>query len=440
MKRCVRTFILGTLAAFTLTACVFRDVAEQQAKFDALCTLSGTVETAHGTDRPIVVLLVRKDGPGPVTMDNVRLFDHFVLEGGGRWMFHTSPGSYGLAAFEDRNRNLVYQPDEPFLRLADDDLLDCRPGTRIENLALVIPEAGRPRFDGALDVTAVQARSIDDQLQISIGMVTAAGEVAALDDARFSQEMAGSGLWRPFDFLFDARPGVYFLEEYDADKVPVLFVHGANGTPRNFAFLINAIDSGAFQPWVYYYPSGVRLDAIADHLHQTIVKLERRLGFEKLVVVAHSMGGLVSRSFVLKHHDSNGSARIPVFVTIATPWDGHEAARIGVEHAPAVVRSWYDMVPGSPFLTSLFYAGADVSRPRKPLPAPVAHHLLFAFRRNSASFGASDDHVATVASQMRREAQDDADRLYGFDETHMTVLGSDRVSFLINEILAESVP
>ncbi len=435
MKLCARALILGMTVIVGLTACVFRDVAEQQAELDAFCTLSGTVETTGGSDRPIVVLLARKDGPGPVAMDNVRLFDHFVREGSGRWMFLTRAGTYGLAAFEDRNRDLVYEPDEPFLRMDLDHPIDCGSGSRIENIALSIPETGRPRFDGTLDVTQVQARTVDDQMQISIGMVTVVGEIVDLKDSRFSEEVATSGLWRPFDFLFKARPGVYFLDEYHPDKVPVLFVHGVNGSPHNFEYLINRIDRKSFQPWVYYYPSGARLDVIASHLEQTVMKLERRLGLEKLVVIAHSMGGLVSRAFVLKHHTSQGRANIPVLITIATPWGGHDAARMGVDHAPAVVRSWYDMVPGSAFLSSLFYADADGQRVRTKLPADVSHALLFAFQRNSASFGASDDHVATVASQVRWEAQQDAARVYGFDETHMGVLNAEEVSVLINEIL-----
>lgn len=438
MRLRLNTTILGLVAALAVSACVFRDVSRQQAKLGTLCTLSGTVETASANDAPVVILLVAIQGTAPPTMQSVRLADHFVRNGDGHWMFYASPGKYGLAAFEDRNQDLVYQPDEPYLRVNLDALIDCSPGGRIDNIALMVPEEGRPRFDGELDVAAVQVRSPEEQLRLSLGMVTAVGDVSRLDDGRFAEAFGPLGLWRPFDFLVEARPGIYFLEDYDADKVPVLFVHGANGTPRNFRFLIDSLDRKHFQPWVYFYPSGAKLDLVASHLDQTMMKLWARFGFKKVLVVAHSMGGLVARAFVRAHHASRG-ADIPLLVTLATPWGGHDAARIGVEHAPAVVRSWFDMAPGSPFLTGLFQGGSDGNDSRMGLPDGTHHHLLFAFHRNNASFGASDDEVVTVASQLRWDAQASAERIYGFDATHMGILSAEPVAAVVNAILADAV-
>lgn len=431
--------ILAAVTLLALSGCVFRDVARQQAKLDALCVISGTVETPGEGDPPVVVLLVRTDGKGLDTPEHVRLADHFVREGSGHWAFYTGPGTYAIKAFEDRNRDLVYQPGEPFLGMTPSAVVDCQPGSRFTDLSLVIPENGRPSFEGELDIAALQARTPDDQLQLSLGMLTAVGDLASLDEARFAEDIGRNGLWRPFDFILDAGPGVYVLQPYDPHKVPVLYIHGAGGTPRDFRFLIESLDRTKFQPWVYYYPTGVRLDAAAAHLDQTMLKLSRRWAFPKLIVVAHSMGGLVARAFVLRHDASRG-ADIPLLVTISTPWEGHTAAQMGVDRAPAVVRSWFDMAPGSPFLTQLFYTDRDGERIRRTLPAGVAYHLVLSFRRNSASFGPSDDQVITVASQLRPEAQEEAVRLYGFDETHRSVLTSEAVASQINALLKAATP
>jgi hypothetical protein len=86
----------------------------------------------------------------------------------------------------------------------------------------------------------------------------------------------------------------------------------------------------------------------------------------------------------------------------------------------------------------MFFEGGEAGGTRKYLPATLTYHLLFAFRRNSSSFGPSDDGTITVESQTRWEAQDDADhRLYGMNETHVGVLESEETSRLINEILAD---
>jgi pimeloyl-ACP methyl ester carboxylesterase len=424
--------------ALLTSGCMFQTVREQQAKAAALCTLSGTVRTELPSPLPLIVGLLRQSGGDVTAVENFRLFDHFVVDGGDRWFFRVSPGTYGLAAFADRNADLIYQPGEPFLRVDPQRLLVCASGEEQRDIALVIPEEGRPRVAGDLDLTALQARTVHDQLAASMGLLTAIGAITTLDDPRFRRENAVSGMWAPVDFVFNVRPGVYFLQAYDPTKIPVLFVHGIQGTPRSFRFLIEHLDADTFQPWVAYYPSGASLSLCAEYLSQIMDKLRLQYGVKRVVVVAHSMGGLVARGFLLRSLEAAPQSAIPLFVTLATPWSGHTSAESGVRYAPAVVRSWYDMAPDSRFLRELFYQDPDTVQRRRTLPRSVAHHLLFAFNRNSASFGASDDRVVTVASQLRAEAQRDASRLYGFDLTHTSMLEAPEVAHLLNEILASA--
>ena len=425
--------------ALLTSGCMFQTVREQQAKTAALCTLSGTVRTEIPSQSPLIVGLLRQSGGDVTAVEHFSLVDHFVVDGGALWFFKVSPGTYGLAAFADRNADLIYQPGEPFLRVDPQRLLVCASGEEQRDIALVIPEEGRPRLAGDIDITALQARTVHNQLAASMGLLTALGTVTTLDDPRFRMENAASGMWAPFDFVFNFRPGVYFLQAYDPTKIPVLFVHGIQGTPRSFRFLIEHLDTATFQPWVAYYPSGASLSLCAAHLSQIMDKLRLQYGVKRLVVVAHSMGGLVARGFLLRYLEAAQHSEIPLFVTIATPWGGHQSAASGVRYAPAVVRSWYDMAPDSRFLRELFYQDPDTVQRRRTFPRSLAHHLLFAFNRNSASFGASDDRVVTVASQLRAEAQRDASRLYGFDLTHTSMLEAPEVANLLNEILASAV-
>jgi pimeloyl-ACP methyl ester carboxylesterase len=210
----------------------------------------------------------------------------------------------------------------------------------------------------------------------------------------------------------------------------VLFVHGINGSPTNFGTLIERLDRNRFQPWVYYYPGGASLPNVADHLAQTMRKLQVQYDFPRFAVVAHSMGGLVSRGFIQRYR-AGGGAGIPLFISIATPWDGHKAAETGVKTAPRVVRVWIDMSPGSEYLQSI-YSGE----------LGVPHYLLFAFRQGGGLHfgGEANDGVVSVASQLRPAAQHSAARVEGFNESHMGVLESKAVSQRVNDLLGKLAP
>jgi hypothetical protein len=116
---------------------------------------------------------------------------------------------------------------------------------------------------------------------------------------------------------------------------------------------------------------------------------------------------------------------------MATPWDGHDGASFGVKYSPVVVDVWRDMAPGSDYLQSLFAV---------PLPKETRFHLLFAFHRNSASMGQSDDETVSVASGLGIGAQRDAVRIYGFDDSHDGVLEDPATSTLLDSLLAETFP
>jgi pimeloyl-ACP methyl ester carboxylesterase len=433
-----RVALLGS-ALFLLSGCIFKEVKEQQRKLDALCAVQGQVRAENPSQHPLVVLMVRLPGGRDDARAHWELADHYVLEGSGRWLFRMTPGTYGLAAFEDRNANLVYEPGEPALAVAPEKAITCAAGTRIENLDLVIPADGRATVNGPIDIARLQVRSMDDQLNISLGSVAAVGEVISLDDPLFSAEHASQGVWQPFDFLFEAHPGVYFLEPYSSQKTPVLFVHGLNGSPTDFRYLIGNLDRSRFQPWVYYYPSGAHLNIVADHLDQTVKRLQLRHGFKRLLLVAHSMGGLVSRGYLIRNQTDSRRASIPLFVSISSPWGGVPFAATGVKRAPTAVRVWHDMSPGSAYLRETFYSDPDRMTRHRPLPPGTTHHLLFGFQRDSRSFGESDDRSVSVASQLYPGAQEDAVRLYGFDATHEGILKTSEVSRLVNRLLDGAV-
>jgi pimeloyl-ACP methyl ester carboxylesterase len=255
-----------------------------------------------------------------------------------------------------------------------------------------------------------------------------------LDDRRFAAANVRRGVWSPDVFRRSAQGGLYFLEGYDERRIPVLYIHGINGSPRDFRFLIERLDRWRLQPCVYFYASGASLHEIARDLTQELRVLRSTRGVSEMLIVAHSMGGLIARDVLI--NESDLSVAVPALVTISTPWRGHAGASFAARYAPVTVDSWNDLATDSAYLTSLFGDGTGQSA---SMPAQTRHHLIFSYGRRWTSFGPSNDEVVTVASQLSRQAQEQAHRIYGFNTTHTEVLNEPATAELLNQILTAAV-
>jgi pimeloyl-ACP methyl ester carboxylesterase len=419
--------------AALLAGCAFLGLREQQERIAAFCEISGSVATAFASPSPRVVVLFRVE-----EQTGAHLVDHLVREDDGPWRFLVGPGTYAIGAFEDRNRDLVYQADEPARAPQDEPLRVLAPGAKQAGIPLVIQRDGRAPVEGPVDIAALQARSAAEQIPTSLGLLTVRGEIASLDDSRFDHSWSVEGMWKPLDFLLQLGAGIYFLEPFDPGRIPVLFVHGIEGSPRQFAELARSLDRERFQAWFYHYPSGGRLADVAVHLAGLVEDLRYRYRFPSLFAVAHSMGGLVTRAFVQHHFADTQRETVKLLVSISTPWAGQqsaEGAAAAAERGYAMVPAWLDLAPGSPFLDGLFFQDPGTRRAPRPLPANVAFHLLFGFQRDSSSFGPSEDGVVTLATELRPEAQREAQSLLGVDATHVGILSHPQTIQRLGEIL-----
>jgi pimeloyl-ACP methyl ester carboxylesterase len=238
------------------------------------------------------------------------------------------------------------------------------------------------------------------------------------------------GYFDPFGFMWKTGPGIYFLEPYDPDRIPILFVHGAMGYPQEFKELIESLDRERYQPWFAFYPSGASLRGVSSFLTQLVMRLRLQHGFETLVVVAHSMGGLVSRSFILEHHERVRRDTVRVFVSISTPWGGIASAEKGVQRSPIVVPSWRDVASNSEFIREIFFLDPESMTTRRHLPEQVSFHLLFGV----------EDRTIAARSASRWEALRDAEERWPLAYDHKAILSSPEAATLLGEILTREVP
>lgn len=260
--------------------------------------------------------------------------------------------------------------------------------------------------------------------------------IDGLEEIRFSPALIKQGMWAPGEFERSARGGIFFLDAPVSRRTAVLFIHGINGSPRDFGYLIAHLDRKRFQPCVFFYASGAGLEQIGHELSDAVGDLRGRYGIESMVIVGHSIGGLIARDLVL-NESAHGGVDIPVLITLSSPWGGLSSAGFGVRLSPVVVESWRDIAVGSAYLSSLFVDGGGGTR---SLPASTRHYLLFSYRKSWTSFGRSGDAVTSVASQLLRTAQEQAYRVYGFDVSHSEILTSRGASDLLDEALRSTLP
>lgn len=134
--------------------------------------------------------------------------------------------------------------------------------------------------------------------------------------------------------------------DVEAAGTPILLVHGMVDNRSVFALLRRGLRRRGFGTvsTVNYSPftSDVRLAArdLAEHVEA----LSSDSGYERIHVIAHSMGGLIARYYVQR---LGGDERVHTLVTMGTPHGGSAVARL-VPHALA-----RQLRPGSDLLAEL---------------------------------------------------------------------------------------
>lgn len=112
----------------------------------------------------------------------------------------------------------------------------------------------------------------------------------------------------------DAK-GLFMLEPYDPDRIPVVMVHGLWSSPLTWMDMFNDLRSfpevrERYQFWFYLYPTGQPFWISATQMRKDLAEARQILdpnlddqNMERLVLVGHSMGGLVSRMQTVESGD-----------------------------------------------------------------------------------------------------------------------------------------
>jgi pimeloyl-ACP methyl ester carboxylesterase len=111
------------------------------------------------------------------------------------------------------------------------------------------------------------------------------------------------------------RTGIYLFEPYQPGKIPVVMTHGLLSSPLTWAPMFNDLRADPqlrehYQFWFYLYPTGEPYLAAAADLRRALQDIRLHLdpqgrdpALAHMVLVGHSMGGLVNKLVTLDSGD-----------------------------------------------------------------------------------------------------------------------------------------
>lgn len=346
----------------------------------------------------------------PLTGNESELNDYILLNSTSPFMLYLSEGRYNLYVLTDFNNDGFYTEDEVsgvYGAPSSPEEITLRKEDLIKDVTIYASQNNSGKI--------VFPRQIKIDERLSRNQLTYSGQVSKIYDEKFSLHNGSAGWWNPTAFMkvFGAR--IYFMEEYDPKKIPVLFVHGAEGSPQNWVYFLMRLDRDRYQPWFFYYPAGIHLSLSSQLLYDELIELHAKHGFKKMGVVAHSIGGLVTRSLLTGYKFDKQNNFIKVYVTLATPWSGFEMADASQKLQHKSLPSWMDIGAQSVFIRRTMNA---------KLPRNIRYYLFY---------GKNDQVCEGRALDERAVA--DAIKIFSFDCDHNLILSDRNVFRKFNEIL-----
>jgi hypothetical protein len=182
-------------------------------------------------------------------------------------------------------------------------------GLFVDACVLYLRASGRPNVE--VRTKSGQAVLNGGNFQLASNPIGAGNQLK--DRARRLAKSGFMSMIRPA--AMPRKPQIYLLDPYDPDKTPLLMVHGLQSTPVAFATLVNALRSDPeiqanYQIWQFYYATGTPVLANALALRESLGKtirtidpMDRDAASQRIVVLGHSMGGVISHTLVSSSRD-----------------------------------------------------------------------------------------------------------------------------------------
>ena len=183
------------------------------------------------------------------------------------------------------------------------------------------------------------------------------------------------------------RPRLHAADNVAGQGLPVLLVHGYVCNRGYWTQLSRQLArAGIAHDGVDLEPIGADIEDFVPQVEQAIEALCARTGSDRVIIVAHSMGGLVARAWLRRY----GAARVARILTIGTPHHGTALANLAagtnarqmsrIDDAPS---GWLAQLAASEtpetraLITSMYSHHDNIVAPQASAQLPGARNFAF---------------------------------------------------------------
>jgi len=235
---------------------------------------------------------------------------------------------------------------------------------------------------------------------------------------------------------YQEKLGLKQVISHQAAEKNVVLIHGLDDPGKVWMTLVPVLESKPVNTWVMNYPNDQPISDSAGFFQEQLVKLAAK-GVTDVSIVAHSMGGLVSREMLTNKKwqckTFNCQSARPVInelIMVGTPNHGSELARFRelseireqISRIFSGETDWLewildgageagvDLIPGSDFLKALN---------GRPLPKNTEHFVIAGTLGNDKTFKLNGDGLVSVDSAK-------------LDNVEMTIVVGNHLSIIRN--------
>ncbi len=157
-------------------------------------------------------------------------------------------------------------------------------------------------------------------------------------------------------YLYKKRDNPFDVYDQSNNNTPIILVHGNHGNQTQFLYgkkqLLEAGYTNIFSFNYHNHHENFPIEQFVKKLQEKIQYVSSLLGTKEIILVAHSMGGLLS-SYYAENLAQTDGITIKRVITIATPWQGSYLLKIMPPIALEKIHRFQQMNPGSSFLQEL---------------------------------------------------------------------------------------